>query len=195
VTLLAQPVDDSMADAQPQRMDTVEKMNATQQAAPAVFVQCCVFLTVGIWVPIVYGLGIPNVNTDTCEMNLTLWMQVDCVLRYGWPPAILLLKLFTACFECRQSFKGVHVLHSLTIVFGISSAIWGSVILGGITEAACVKDPEDSVNPYILLKAMIIIYWVAFGMIPFCICFAVFYGVKMAQSDPSLQADTIGNSA
>ena len=59
------------------------QMDAIHQACP-----WGVFLICTSWVPFVVPFGILNLSNDTCEMNLTLWMQLEICVLFALPALI-----------------------------------------------------------------------------------------------------------
>ena len=143
------------------------QMDATHQACP-----WGVFLIFTIWVPFVVPFGILNLSNDTCEMNLTLWMQLEICVLFALPALIFLVLVCIACFKCRCLFECIHgtgeLIATAVATLQLACLIWGSVILfsSKISKAACVMHPEDNVNPYVLhvnpyelLKVMVYMQW------------------------------------
>ena len=77
----------------------------------------CVYLIFTICAAIVFYFGILNVSNDTCEMNLTLWMQLEFCAIFAWPALIFLVQVCTACFKCHCLFERVRGLGALAAIF------------------------------------------------------------------------------
>ena len=96
---------------------------------------------------------------------------------FALPALIFLVLVCTACFKCRCLFECIHgtgeLIATAVATLQLACLIWGSVILSKISEAACVMHPEDNVNPYMLLKVLVILPWVLIGAIVACKCFSL----------------------
>ena len=99
-------------------------------------------------------------------------MQLEMCALFAWPALIRLVQVCTACFKCRCLFECIHGKGKLAIAtLQLACLVWGSVILSKISEAACVMHPEDNVNPYVLLKVLVVLPWVLIGAVVACLCF------------------------
>jgi len=124
---------------------------------------CCCW-----WVPLIFFLGAANVDTDSCDFPLSVWLIVGALLMMMFVPVSGCVLVVTAKLKCRMLFKLVAVLPILGFFLLLVWLILYLVHIKDLVPVAdrtdCLKEGWSGVDPIKLAFS-----WI-FVLLPFYCC-------------------------